>query len=436
MKMNMREESIKRKNVIRAMILLLCIAVMSAMMPALGMADTVSAAPDIQLEEIDTIELNFTAPQCGYQGEPAVTVPAGAHYSVSKENKGYWYERPVKKGDKKYTDKLKGGKSYYAVFYLTSENGYAFKASTSDSSLYDGTVKVNGRTIKPTVAKYFDKGVLALAFSVDVVHKWDSGVVTKQATAGAEGTKTFTCTECGTTKNEPIAKTSGHNGEGGSPVGKGADRVVAEKYITSKAADYDLPGTTIAPMRLRAASRTKKAIVLGWNQVSGAAKYVVYGTMCGSKYKMKKLGEVTGTKFKVTKIKKKLKKTYYKFIVVAYDSQSKVLQATKTVHISPKGNKKKSVYKGVFLKVKAGSKYQNINSLTLSAGESVKLKYGPVLYKKTKVKRHVKIRFESSAPGVASVSAKGLITAVNPGTCTIYAYAQNGVGKALTITVQ
>jgi uncharacterized protein YjdB len=122
--------------------------------------------------------------------------------------------------------------------------------------------------------------------------------------------------------------------------------------------------------------------------------------------------------------------------VVDYDSQSKVLQATKTVHISPKGNKKKSVYKGVFLKVKAGSKYQNINSLTLSAGESVKLKYGPVLYKKTKVKRHVKIRFESSAPGVASVSAKGLITAVNPGTCTIYAYAQNGVGKALTITVQ
>lgn len=41
-------------------------------------------------------------------------------------------------------------------------------------------------------------------------HKWDGGKVTKAATCKENGTKTFTCTVCGATKTENIAKTDSH----------------------------------------------------------------------------------------------------------------------------------------------------------------------------------------------------------------------------------
>jgi hypothetical protein len=48
-------------------------------------------------------------------------------------------------------------------------------------------------------------------------HIWDSGEVTKKATCAEEGTKTYTCTLCGTTKTETIAKDS-NNHTGGTEV--------------------------------------------------------------------------------------------------------------------------------------------------------------------------------------------------------------------------
>lgn len=58
-------------------------------------------------------------------------------------------------------------------------------------------------------------------------HDWDEGKVTKEATATAEGERTFTCKRCGKTKTEPIPKngssgggepTPGPSGNGGIPM--------------------------------------------------------------------------------------------------------------------------------------------------------------------------------------------------------------------------
>ena len=38
------------------------------------------------------------------------------------------------------------------------------------------------------------------------LHTWDAGKVTKEATADAEGVKTYTCSVCSGTKTESIAK--------------------------------------------------------------------------------------------------------------------------------------------------------------------------------------------------------------------------------------
>ena len=56
--------------------------------------------------------------------------------------------------------------------------------------------------------------------------------------------------------------------------------------------------------------------------------------------------------------------------------------------------------------------------------------------KDKKVARHRKLCYESSNTKVATVTPDGLIRATGKGTCTIWVYAQNGVYKALKITVK
>ena len=75
-------------------------------------------------------------------------------------------------------------------------------------------------------------------------HSWDSGKVTKEATYTADGEKTFSCSGCGATKTETIAK---------------------------------LTAPTVAKVGgLTASKTTKSAITLKWNSAKNATKYQVY----------------------------------------------------------------------------------------------------------------------------------------------------------------
>ena len=53
-----------------------------------------------------------------------------------------------------------------------------------------------------------------------------------------------------------------------------------------------------------------------------------------------------------------------------------------------------------------------------------------------KARKHVKIRYESTNTNIATVSKKGVVKAKAKGTCYIYAYAQNGVFKKISIRVK
>ena len=46
------------------------------------------------------------------------------------------------------------------------------------------------------------------------------------------------------------------------------------------------------------------------------------------------------------------------------------------------------------------------------------------------------LRYLSSDPKIAQVSTSGVITARGKGTCCIYVFAHNGVGKQITVTVR
>ncbi len=72
-------------------------------------------------------------------------------------------------------------------------------------------------------------------------HEWDAGKVTKEATAEAEGEKTFTCSTCGETKVEAVAKLAPVDEGGcGSTVGFGMAAVVvacAAAFVGKKKED-------------------------------------------------------------------------------------------------------------------------------------------------------------------------------------------------------
>jgi uncharacterized protein YjdB len=60
-----------------------------------------------------------------------------------------------------------------------------------------------------------------------------------------------------------------------------------------------------------------------------------------------------------------------------------------------------------------------------------------VLPESKKQKEHTAvIRYESSNKAIATVNSKGKIIAKAKGTCYVYAYAQNGVYKKITVTVE
>ena len=72
----------------------------------------------------------------------------------------------------------------------------------------------------------------------------------------------------------------------------------------------------------------------------------------------------------------------------------------------------------------------------LKAGKSLKLKAKALKKRGTKVKKYAALRYESSDPAVATVSAKGVVRGVSKGTAYVYAYAQNGLAKRVKVVVK
>ena len=128
------------------------------------------------------------------------------------------------------------------------------------------------------------------------------------------------------------------------------------------------------------------------------------------------------------------KNTYYKFYI---EAQKKVNGKYKRIASSEDGH----VITG-----NVRSNYTNPKSLTITKS-ALTLKTGKTYTLKGKVEKvinnkklgtnHAKeLRFVSSNTKVAKVDAKGKITAVHKGTCTIYVQTINGIWKTCKVTVK
>ena len=91
--------------------------------------------------------------------------------------------------------KYSKGNNIYAIGEQEGKLVYAVSASPSLT-----------RTKDSTDSTKYNKDYDEYAIDVCISHKWDAGVVTKEPTYTSTGTKKYTCTNCGETKTETIAK--------------------------------------------------------------------------------------------------------------------------------------------------------------------------------------------------------------------------------------
>lgn len=209
-------------------------------------------------------------------------------------------------------------------------------------------------------------------------HKWDAGKVTKEATTEAEGVKTFTCTVCGGTKAEPIAKLKKDD----KP-----EEVKPTLKLNAKSITLQVKKSTTA---VKASGMVKGDKVVSW---TSSDKKVVTVTNKG-KITAKKVGKATIT----VKTEK---------------------GATATLKVTVQ---KKAV---ALKKISVDKK-----KVTLTAGKSTTL-----VVTKSPITAQDKVTFKTSNKKVATVSKSGKITAKKAGKATITVKAGKKSVK-VTVTVK
>ena len=195
-----------------------------------------------------------------------------------------------------------------------------------------------------------------------------------------------------------------------------------------------ISGTQTAKM----VAKGKTGLTISWNRIQGADGYDIFFAPCNKNDKKntcKNVKSISGNNtFKWTNSGLK-KGTAYKSYVKAYvmrDGKKTYISTSPVMHAyTGGGNKKYTNAKSVTVKKK---------KVSLKKGKTYKIKAKVNKLKKGKrlmPKSHApKLRYLTSDNSVATVNAKGKITAKGSGTCTITVFAHNGVSKNVKVTVK
>lgn len=381
---------------------------------------------------IPTVTASFGAEDATYSYSSSENGPFGSYEDIVKDQPGNWYVKATITG----TDNYEGTEAI-AMFTISAKSSPG--GGSGGDSTYDPIppiiaeikalpedITISDKAAVEKAQKDYDR----LSESQKKDPRFTEEIMKKLADA---------LDKLAELENAEARKNQ--MGEDGTALGKGASAEAAEAAILGMTSDTDPAGSKIMPLKLRSIKQAKKSIKLKWNKPTGAVKFVLYGNMCNSKgkiRKMKRIKTLTGNTLNVKKLAsgKKLKKgTYHKFILVALDADDNVVSASKVIHVTTKGGK---VGNPKRVKVNSPKKLKK----TLKAGRTFRIKAKQIDPKKLTVKRHIKVngkrtpfRYESSNPAVATVTKTGKITAVSAGTANIIVYAQNGIGKIVKVTV-
>gem|GEM_PF-1507601 len=391
------------------------------------------------------VQVNFVANEGGTTEQESLTIKEGSKVGIkpqAKANPGYvftgWkcsegglfdseeiekYEVPIGKSSVTFTAQFTEDSKEDPEPVPTNEYTVTFKAGDNGKTT-QAAVKVKaGSKVGVNPAATPNSGYELLEWKCSEGGSFSAAGVADYVVRGnVTFTAQFTQKKGGSTDPiDNLLKTS--------PIGSNIK--VLDNALKKLKNDGDIKGATFGKLKLRGWSKGKKAVLLRWTKTTGATKYILYGNQCGKKYRYKKVKTFNAKTFKYIPkkiMKSKIKKgKYHKFMMTAVDKSGKVIAVSKTVHVTTAGGKKGNDKSVKRVSPKNGK-------VTLKVKKSRKLKVKEVRGK-LKVARHRVVSWESSNSKIATVK-KGKVTAKKKGTCTIWAYAQNGVYTTFKVTVK
>ena len=301
--------------------------------------------------------------------------------------------------------------TYSAVKKYDSSESPEFDKKASDASVYSAThiYKKSGVTLDDAgeyISVYYSSSSQSRIYvcratktlEVEHTHTWDEGKITKASTCTKKGTKTFTCTVCGKTRNQEVS-------------------VVAHKFTTWK--------TTTAATALAPAKQTHKCSICGktetrnyGNKLKPSIKVNISSILLKTSQKttllrvsgLAKGDSIVSWKSSNTNIAKVYGRSNGTCTIQAGTRSGKAI-----ITIALRSGLKKNITVTVQKTTVKTTKITGVaTSLKLKRNQKATLK--PVLQPLTSGE---KITYKSSNTKIAIVNSKGQITARSKGTATI-----------------
>lgn len=301
--------------------------------------------------------------------------------------------------------------TYSAVKKYDSSESPEFDKEASDASVYSAThiYKKSGVTLDDAgeyISVYYSSSSQSRIYvcratktlEVEHTHTWDEGKITKASTCTKKGTKTFTCTVCGKTRNQEVS-------------------VVAHKFTTWK--------TTTAATALASAKQTHKCSTCGktetrnyGNKLKPSIKVNISSILLKTSQKttllrvsgLAKGDSIVSWKSSNTNIAKVYGRSNGTCTIQAGTRSGKAV-----ITIALRSGLKKNITVTVQKTTVKTTKITGVaTSLKLKRNQKATLK--PVLQPLTSGE---KITYKSSNTKIAIVNSKGQITARSKGTATI-----------------
>ena len=301
--------------------------------------------------------------------------------------------------------------TYSAVKKYESSESPEFDKEASDASVYSAThiYKKSGVTLDDAgeyISVYYSSSSQSRIYvcratktlEVEHTHTWDEGKITKASTCTKKGTKTFTCTVCGKTRNQEVS-------------------VVAHKFTTWK--------TTTAATALASAKQTHKCSTCGktetrnyGNKLKPSIKVNISSILLKTRQKttllrvsgLAKGDSIVSWKSSNTNIAKVYGRSNGTCTIQAGTRSGKAI-----ITIALRSGLKKNITVTVQKTTVKTTKITGVaTSLKLKRNQKATLK--PVLQPLTSGE---KITYKSSNTKIAIVNSKGQITARSKGTATI-----------------
>lgn len=301
--------------------------------------------------------------------------------------------------------------TYSAVKKYDSSESPEFDKEASDASVYSAThiYKKSGVTLDDAgeyISVYYSSSSQSRIYvcratktlEVEHTHTWDEGKITKASTCTKKGTKTFTCTVCGKTRNQEVS-------------------VVAHKFTTWK--------TTTAATALAPAKQTHKCSTCGktetrnyGNKLKPSIKVNISSILLKTSQKttllrvsgLAKGDSIVSWKSSNTNIAKVYGRSNGTCTIQAGTRSGKAI-----ITIALRSGLKKNITVTVQKTTVKTTKITGVaTSLKLKRNQKATLK--PVLQPLTSGEKNT---YKSSNTKIAIVNSKGQITARSKGTATI-----------------